>query len=226
MRYWDEDVGYFVRTSPYLVLARPGSAARFLAGQVLAGEECAAALRAYPRLRVEPLSFFYVCLQSLGALDQPFFEALVAEHTFRGVVWGSFLALLRPSASFLGPLRAAGSRVPRNAWLVACAAATIEGRAPDLEHAEVAGLAARCRGLLEGIPRPVVPLRPYPSAAALAQMERERERVRACYRRGGVDAARAAIRGTLVGSYAQDYAQWVRTRRGSAAAQAGQDADD
>lgn len=226
MRYWDEDVGYFVRTSPYLALAKPGSAARFLAGQVLAGEECAAALRAYPGVRVEPLWFFYVCLQSLGALDHAFFEALVAEHTFRGVVWGSFLALLRPSASFLGPLRAAGPRAPHNAWLVACAVATIEGRAPDPEHAEVADLAARCRGLLEGIPRPVVPLRPYPSAAELAQMARERERVRACYRGGGVNAARAAIRGTLVGYYAQDYVQWARSRRASAAAQEGQDAED
>lgn len=225
MRYWDEDVGHFVRRSPYLVLARPGSAARFLAGQVLAGEECAAALRAYPGLRVEPLSFFYVCLQSLGALDQAFFEALVAGHTFRGVIWGSFLAMLHPNTSFVDPLRAAGPRAPHNAWLVACALATIEGRAPDPEHAAVAGLAARCRELLEGLPRPVVPLRPFPSAAELAQMERERERVRARYRSGGAEAARAALRGTLVGYYAQDYEPWVRSGGARAGARAAQDGE-
>lgn len=225
MRYWDEDVGYFVRTSPSLVLARPGSAARFLAGQVLAGEECAAALRAYPGVRVEPLSFFYVCLQSLGALDQPFFEALVEGHTFRGVVWGSFLAMLRPCASLLGPLRAAGPRAPHNAWLVACAVATIEGRAPEPEHAAVAGLAMRCRELLEGLPRPVVPLRPLPSAVERAQMERERARVRARYRSGGAEAARAALRGTLVAYYAQDYEPWVRSGGARPGARAAQDGE-
>lgn len=218
MHYWDQDIAHFVGTSPYLALARPGSAARFLRSQVEAGDECEASLRAYPDLRIEPLAFFYTCLQSLGALDQPFLAALLANHTFRGVVWGSFLAMLQPSDAFVGALRDAGPRCPHQAWIVDCAVAAIEGRPQVPEHDDVAVLAARCRRLLDGIPRPVVPLRPRPTAAEFARMAREREHVRACYRSGGADAALAAIRGTLIGYYAQDYRQWVRSGAREAAA--------
>lgn len=210
MRYWDEDIAYFVRTSPYLALAKPASATRFLQRQADAGEECVAALRAYPGVRVEPLSFFDVCLRNLGALDLPFLAALL-DHTFRGVVWGSFLAMLEPSPAFVTPLQSAAPRSPRNAWIVDCALATLEGRPQDPEHQAVAELAARCRRLLDGVPRPVVPLRSHPTAAEFAQMTQEREHVRRCYRSGGADAALAAIRGTLVEYYAQDHGQWVRS---------------
>jgi hypothetical protein len=70
MGYYSEDVACFVRTSPYLTLANPQSAAGFLLRHVEAAEECLLTLRAYPGLLVEPLSFLYTCLRSLGALDQ------------------------------------------------------------------------------------------------------------------------------------------------------------
>jgi hypothetical protein len=209
--YLDKDVAYFVSQSPYLTLAKPRSAARFLQRQVTIGEDCWPALRRYPRERIEPLDFFYTCLHSLGALDQPFFEALLGHHTWRGVVWGSWLALLDPREAFSKPLRAAAPG-PHNQWIVDAAMATIDGRDPPPEGAEIAALAARFRDLLEGVPRPEVPLRHAPTPTEIAVMDGERALVRARYARGGADAALAALRGTLVGFYAQGYVRWVRAR--------------
>lgn len=211
MRYLGEDVGYFVRTSPYRALAKPAPAAAFLRRKVEAGEECKLALSGYPAVRAEPLDFFYSCLRSLGALDQAFFEGLLFEQTWRGVVWGAWLAMLAPAEAFAAPLRAVGPRCPENEWLVDCAVRTIEGRAPAPVHGPVAELAARCRRLLEGIPRPVVRLRLAPSGAEVARMALEREQIASVYARSGAEAARRCLQGTLVAFYAQDHVRWTRS---------------
>lgn len=212
MIYLPKDVAHFVTTSPYLTLAKPPRAAWFLRRQVSIGEDCLHALRRYPGERSEPLDFYYLCLHSLGALDQPFFEALLRDHTWRGVVWGSWLAMLEPRRTFLRTLRATDPG-PHNRWIVDCALTTIERRSPAPENAEVVSLGERFRRLLDGVPRPEVPLRLAPTAVEVTLMDGERARVRACYANGGADAALAALRGTLVGFYAQDYVRWVRSRR-------------
>ena len=211
MRYFSQDVAHFVRTSPYLTLARPKNAVRFLQRQVEAAEECRSALQLYPDLLIEPLGFFYTCLRSLGALDQAFFEALVCDHTWRGVVWGAWLAMLDPRAEFVDALRAARLTCPENEWLVDCAISTVEGRAPLPQPEVVVEFSAGCRRSLDWVRRPVVRLRLEPTATEVAQMARERDRIRSEYAERGREAALRCVPGTLIGYYAMDYARWVRS---------------
>ncbi len=220
VRYFSEDIAYFVGSSPYLTLAKPRGAVSFLMRRVEYAEECALALRAYPSVLIEPLEFFYTCLRSLGALDLPFFEALLLEHTWRGAVWASWLAMLEPSDALVGALRRAGGRYPHNEWLVDCAISTIEGRAPAPEHEAFVTLAERCRLALKAVPRPVMPLRPEPTEAEISLMNLEREHTRLCYKSMGPEAALQSIQGTLVGFYAQDYLRWLRSLAAQPAAAA------
>ncbi|APR85790.1 Hypothetical protein A7982_11139 [Minicystis rosea] len=209
MRYLDKDVAHLLHGSPYLTLAKPRGAVRLLQREVEIGERWVATLRQFPAVRVEPLEFHYRCLRNLGALDPTFFEMLVGDHGWRGVVWGSFLAMLEPRARFLGPLQRELGRWPINDWIVEHAVATLEGRAPR-EHEDVVALVARLREVLHGVPRPAIPLRCAPTAAQMEQMRHEQEHIRTVYAEEGTDAALAAIPGTLMGYYVQDYLRWAR----------------
>jgi len=198
-----------VRNSPYLRLAKPRGAESFLRRQVSLAEECLPALADYPRVLVEPLEFFYACLRSLGALTAPLIEALVRDCNWRGAVWGAWLAILEPRDEFLAALESARGRWPHNDWLIQSAIAAVRGQPSSAEHAAVLELGARCRELLRDVKRPVVPLRREPTEIQIAQMNREREIVRAAYAAGGSDAARAALPGTLLAYYADDHATWA-----------------
>lgn len=211
MRYFGEDIAYFVRTSPYLALSKPRGAVSFLMRRIEHAEECLPALRAYPHLRIEPLEFFYTCVRSLGALDLPFFEALLLEHSWRGAVWASWLAMLEPGYIFVEALRKASGKYPHNDWLVNCAISTIEERALAPEHEAFVTLAERCRQALKVVPRPLVPIRSEPTGAELSLMDLEREHIRLRYKAMGAEAALLSMRGTLVGFYAQDYLRWLRS---------------
>ncbi len=209
---YTEDVAHFLRESPYLALAKPASALRHLRRQLEAGEECAAALAEYPVLQIEPLEFFYTCLRSLGVLDQGFFETLLSELTWRGVVWGAWLAMIEPRTEFLAPLLSVQSRVPEyNRWIVDGAVCEIERRSPRPDQQDFMALAKRVRQLLALVPRPVGRIRRMPTTEEGATMAQERDRIRRCYAAEGADAALAMIPGTLAGFYAQDYRQWLRT---------------
>ena len=98
-RHFRDDVVYFVLSSPYLQLAKPSAAERYLNRHLAAAEECLTDLAAYPRVLLEPLEFFYQCLRSLGALD---LEALFSEYTWRGVqaLPGRFLGVLLDQSAF------------------------------------------------------------------------------------------------------------------------------
>jgi len=209
IRYYREDVAYFVRTSPYLQLATPSAAERFLSLQLSAAADCGADLAQYPRILSEPLDFFYQCLRSLGALDVPFLQALLTDHDWRGAVWGAWLALLELDPDFVPTLTAASNRWPQNDWLVQCALATIQGAAAPPESETVVQLAAQYRALLRGIARPVTRIRSEPTPQQSAQMDAERASIRAAYAQGGADAARLALRGSLAELYSQDYPTWI-----------------
>jgi len=119
-RPFPADVAHFVATSPYQRLMKPVSAIAYLKRQLEAGEECADALRAYPALQIEPLEFFYTCLRNLSVLDDGMFESLLGEMSWRGVVWGAWLAMLEPRQEFRGPLLAVHARrLEHNHWIVA-----------------------------------------------------------------------------------------------------------
>ncbi|MEJ7730111.1 MAG: hypothetical protein WKG00_12930 [Polyangiaceae bacterium] len=210
VRHYRGDVSYFVGASPYLSLAKLDRAVAFLGRQIEVAEDCLPGLAAYPGVLVEPLEFFYTTLRSLGALDLAFFEGMMSDHTWRGVVWGAWLALIEPSELFQPALVGVRGRWPHNEWLVDCALATVRQDPPAAEHRAFVALAARCKNILSDVPRPPVRLRREPSEAQLARMELERAVIRAAYARGGSEAARAALADTLVGFYAQDHATWAR----------------
>ncbi len=213
-RPYREDVAHFLRASRYLVMAKPASALRHLKWQLEAGEECAAALGDYPALQIEPLEFFYTCLRNLGVLNRGFFEMLLFELTWRGVVWGAWLAMLEPREEFLAPLLSVRNKVSgHKQWIVDCAVCAIEGRAAAPGDEEFMIQAERVRRLLAPIPRPMGRLRRMPTLEERTTLDEERERIRRCYKAEGVDAARAKLPGTLVGYYAQDYPRWLRSLR-------------
>jgi len=171
-------------------------------------DECLPALADYPRVLIEPLEFFYTCLRSLGALTPFLIEALVHDHNWRGAVWGAWLTILEPRPQFLPALEGARGSWPHNDWLVQCAVAAVRGEPPPAEHLPILELGLRCRDLLRDVKRPVTSLRSEPTDVQVAQMNREREVVRAAYAAGGSDAARAAMSGTLVAYYTEGYETW------------------
>lgn len=209
-----EDVAHFVRTSPYVTLAKPRSALAYVTRQLELGEDGAAALKGYPALQIEPLEFFYTCLSSLGVLDLGFFETLLFELNWRGAVWGAWLALIEPRPEFRAPLLSIQSRVPTyNRWLVDCALGVVEGRPPGPEQEAFTALAERVRRLLAPIPRPVGRIRRMPTEMEGVMMAQEQAYIRRCYVAQGADAALAMVPGTLIGVYAQDYRRWLRSGR-------------
>ena len=104
---------------------------------------------------------------------------------------------------------------PYNNWLGRCAVAAVRQQPTICEHETILALGARCRELLRGVKRPVIPLRREPTQMHLAQMELEREIIRSRNAAGGVEAARAALPGTLIHYYTEDYVSWAARHRGS-----------
>ena len=208
--YFADDIFYLIRSSPYLQLSRERSAHSFLQRQADAGEECKETLASYPQIRIEALDFFYTCLQSLGAPNRELIHDLLRCGSWRGVVWGTWLALLAPHHHFAEELRRVEAQFPEQKWLIACALAEIEGQSPPLP--EFSHTVHRIRICLAPIPRPSIELRQGPSVEQLATMERERKSMRELYRRMGADAVRKALPSTLLATYFDDLDVWRRKR--------------
>ncbi|MCA9493695.1 MAG: hypothetical protein KC621_27370 [Myxococcales bacterium] len=209
-RVFVEDVARVVAVAPYLALRSRRTALDFLTGRVEAAEECSDTLRRFPDLRIEALEFLYTCLCGLALLDEPFFHQLI-EVGWRGTVWGAWLALLEPHPAFRTPLAEAASRWSRQRWLLDEAIAAMDGACRDTE---LNALVVRYRTALAAVPRPIVALRPEPTAEQLARMARERDHVRLAYVTGGLEAARQALEGTLLRTYVVDLQTWRRTQGG------------
>lgn len=208
MGHYPADVAHFLARSPYLQLAGRG-AEGFVRRQLAAAEECRAALQEYPVVRIEPLAFAETCLRNLGALDLPFLCSLLEEHTWRGVVWAAWLALLDPRAEFDGALRAAKPPAPSQ-WIVDCAVAEVERRSLPVEHLSFVALARRYRECLHPIRRPVVRLRAAPTKDQQHRLEREVETIRRVYKTEGLEAAMRHTEGSLTRYYAMSYEEWLR----------------
>lgn len=221
MHYLERDVAYLLRKSPYLRLARLASALRFVRAQVEAGSECVETLALYPGLRIDALEFHYACLFGLGALDDDLLDDLLTEFNWRGVVWGSFLAMLRPRAAFAQPLSATIERVPRNRWLVESALDLLCGRQPAPERRAFVTAMEQLGSLLALAPDLPVPLRRMPTERQRAQLRTEQERIRAVYHQSGLTGALAAREGTLMALYTQPYLAWIRAVRSSKKARKG-----
>ncbi len=203
------DVDHLIATSPYMALARERRAVRFLEAQIDAGRECRATLLDYPACAIEPLEFFYTCLHSLGAFGPALFADLTA-GTWRGVVWASWLALLRPHPTLRPPLArllaARGPALPHNRWLIEAAARAASGRDDD---APIARAAETIRALLAPVPAPATPIRRVPDDAERALIATEARRVGAIYRVSGAQAARAAIEASPARTWWTPYPAWA-----------------
>jgi hypothetical protein len=198
MTYEPDDV---TRLFTYLAasLASPTRGATLLRTAVADGEELAAALGQYPVLRVGPLDFHYVCLQSLGALDERLVADLTCCHGRRGIQWAAILAMLSPNPAYLPYLRAALPSSGRYRWLVELSLDLPETR-DDPVLREYAAATAAFGQQLASLPWPAVVLRAVPADAVLLARTAA---VRAAYHNAGRDAALDVIKSQRVREHAR-----------------------
>lgn len=209
MHYFEEDVFSLVARSPYLMLAKPRSAESTLRRALEAGDDLKHLLHEYPCALYEPLEFFYICLEGLGALDADLLDDMITSSIWQAVVWASFYAALDPRPEYAKVLQQIDFPLPYNQWIVDLALAEAGIAPPDPATEQVAELIRRVRNLLEPVPRPDIPLRLSPSSDQKERLLAERDHIAGVYKNRGADAARAEIQGTLSGYYAADYRGWV-----------------
>lgn len=120
---------------PYLRLAKAGSAKHYLGRLVRDAEELKTMLLRYPQVKYEPLDPHYVLLKCMANLDAPFIDDLCNLSDWRGVVFASWFAALRPDAAYRNSLAATLGKSQQNDWLLELALAEIDDRiwTPDPE---------------------------------------------------------------------------------------------
>jgi hypothetical protein len=176
--------------------------------QVTLLADCFTGLDAYPALQVEPLEFFYLTGRSLSMLDRQSLTIMMTALTWRGVVWGGWLALMCPSAEFADILAAASSREADNLWPAQCALALLEGRAPPSGLADLSTLAARVRGALSALRMERMPLRSPPAEDERKILDEERRLIRSAYKSQGAERALQVLRAARLYEFSMPYAQW------------------
>ena len=213
MSYIVEDIAHFVMRAPYLELSRPPRAQSFLEYHLELLSQCYTGLDQFPRLQVEPLEFFYKTLWSLGILDRESLEIMLTQLTWRGIVWGGWLALMNPQAEFADLLANVETDLPDNLWPVQCAIARLESTPPPDELRELDALATQARDALTS-----ATLVPLPMRQALYETDRERfesqmQAVTDAYHQDGTDSALRALRGTRLQLAVMDYPRWLDQTR-------------
>lgn len=196
--YVTDDVLRLFSGIPYLTLGRP-TAISLLRKTARDGAELKHVLSLYPHVLYEPLELHYDCLRVTAALTDELVDDLTTHYTWRGVVWAAWAVALRPEARFASYLRSGRERAPRNTWIVDLALAEIEGSECPA-YAEHQALTRAVRSSLEGLPRPAVRLRQWPTGSRLAEVEAAKQDVRETYKALGTDAALAKLRGSILGS--------------------------
>lgn len=208
MNYLVEDVLHFVANAPYLDLSRPRRATSFLTRQLGLMSECFTGLDTFPALQVEPLEFFYTTARSLGCLDRHSL-AIMINCSWRGVVWGGWLALMRPDESFAAILARASARIDDNLWPARCALALLEGRDPPPDLMVADELAGRVRSALAPMRIEPTPIRSWPTdEVERAELNAEETRVRDLYRSRGADEAVKVLHDTRLYEYIMPYRRW------------------
>ncbi len=214
MTYNDSDLWYFIALGPYLALAKQDRALKLLRQKARDLVEFRKVIPQFPNIQIEELEFWYRTLRGIGALDVQSLEAMVTRCSWRGVVWGGWLALMNPRPEFAAVLAAIPSNEHGNEWAARCALAEIEGRSIAGEYEEMRRLAQLCRHCLATVPVVHMPLRVVPLEAEREMWELERIRIHEAYRRGGVDVARQHIRMSRYAEWIMPYPQWYRKRQG------------
>lgn len=208
----EQDVLHFIRQFPVVSLSRPDTAARYLAHHLEVARAMAELLALYPREKMEELEFFYACLMGQGTLDARLLADLCHGGAWRGVVLGSWLAMLTRDASALGPLRSVDlDALPHNRWIVELALALNDGQPVPDELRALVALVEELRALIDGLPRFAMPMRLAPTEEALSQLARDREHIRELYKTHGADAARAFLQQTDSHLHLMTHEQWRAT---------------
>jgi hypothetical protein len=183
----------------YLQIAKQKGAKVFLQRLVRDATELKCVLGQYPAVRYAPLDYHYLLLKYLAVLS----PALVADlcsrrYGWRGVVVAAWLCCMSPSPLLAEPLAPWQQRAPEpNRWLVALAMSQA-GAIGWSGDPELSDLLQSLRQSLAPLPLPSFSLNRFPAPAQLGRMRAERLLVRHAYRAGGLSAAQAAIRGTLL----------------------------
>lgn len=191
MHFCYDDLLRLVRPVPFMHLGRPSSALTMLTRASDDAEELGSVLRQYPRLRYQALDFHYICLQSLGALDERLVNDLVTELGWRGLVWASLLTCLSPTQEYRELLHTARPQWPMQAWAVDLALGNLGANCPG----ELEALMIQVKRLREALAACAIPRVSLRRGESSSLVEARRAVVLAEYRRGGRDAALRAIAG-------------------------------
>lgn len=192
MHFHDADLLRLIGRVPYMRLAKPATAARYIEKLAADASELESVLIRYPAVLYEPLDDHYVLMRALGVLNESLVSDLTVHYTWRGIVWAAWLAALAPSAAYRTALLAARSRAPHNQWLVDLALSEIDGN-ERIGDAALRRDIRRLRKALQLVPWPQTALRVAPTGAELDLMKLEREQVKMGYFAGGCSGARKEL---------------------------------
>lgn len=193
MHYLRTDIERLHLSVPHLKLATQRSALRFFENVTQTGDELAHVLCCYPEVRYEPLDFYYVCMQSLGALNERVLSDLLSEQGWRGVLWGALLVALSPDARYRSLLESASGVAPYQQWAIDLALANLAGE----QYADNLALQQTISKLstqLEGLARLNVVLQ---ESLPVEEQQLRQQKVREAYRQAGFYAAQAVLVSTV-----------------------------
>jgi hypothetical protein len=183
--YQSEDTDRLLSAVPFMQLARPSGALRFLQSVVATGDELKHLLGLYPHVRYEALDFHYVCQQSLAALDTHLMEDLINHKGWPGFIWAILLMGLTQDAAGLQYFARRYHDFPHNQWIVDEIHAALSAQA-DVSPSPFGELVGRLRDQLKPLPKLAISLR---RTASPEVQTRKAAAVRAAYQKGDLKSA-------------------------------------
>lgn len=188
MNYHSDDVLKLLASAPRL--RSTGSALRYLRDAAQSGAELRSTLQRYPSVRYEPLEFFYVCLQSLAALNDALISDLTQFYGWHGKEWAALLACFSPDPKYVPHLELSAALAGPHQW-AAQIAVDIAHRREGEERGELEQLLSALRLQLTSVDLPRVELRQAP---CITFLEARAAAVRRAYREGGLPSALGTLR--------------------------------
>ncbi|QWF15044.1 hypothetical protein [Lysobacter capsici] len=211
MHYLAQDALWTVRGLPYHELGT----AQFLASMVRKGREHAERLGEYPQAQYDELEIYYVSLRGIAVLDVWLLHDLLFEHGYRERAHAAWLAALAPHPLYRPLLSDAGALTEHRRSAIELALAVADLGDGETGNTESLIALAQIRSALEPLPRSPSQLRLAPSPEQVQRMEEERQRIGELYRRGGAQAARDSLPGTMTAYFQMSYPDWHRQGRPS-----------
>jgi hypothetical protein len=191
-----EDVSKLLKGFPYLTLGRASSALHFMKNMASDGDELSNILMQYPHVKYEPLDFYYLCFQSLGALNEELISDLITQYTWRELIFASWLIALSPSEKYEEYLNTIyTSARTENRWIIELALSEIRAE-PCSCYLEHQGYLQIVKKLICQIKLPKIIIRSSPSG--LANQGVIVEHLREAYRKGGVNLFQSCYKEVLV----------------------------